>query len=141
MTLFSFKRLKQNMSQSPTVPCQQIKHLDNSSPIADLVSFGSVTRRFGQYSEVNSSIHLYVVQGLFISYVAIYSRNLWFGLIWSKCFVTKKNLQHFDFFFFEITISFLKKKSRIVVYELLDGISGAIFSTMVFCYQNCSDPL
>ena len=51
------------MSQSPTVPCQQIKHLDNSSPIADLVSFGSVTRRFGQYSEVNSSIHLYVVLG------------------------------------------------------------------------------
>ena len=92
MTLFSFKRLKQKMSQSPTVPCQQIKHLDNSSPIADLVSFGSVTRRFGQYSEVNSSIHLYVVLGAIHNLYC----NLWFVLIWSKDFVTKNNLQHFE---------------------------------------------
>ena len=93
----ALKGWNKKMSQSPTVPCQQIKHLDNSSPIADLVSFGSVTRRSGQYSEVNSSIHLYVVLGAIHKlWCNFFSRNLWFVLIWSTFFVTKNDLQHFE---------------------------------------------
>ena len=87
------------MSKSSTVPCQQIKHLDNSSPIADLASFGSVTRRFGQYSEVNSSIHLYVVLGAINNLHVPIIGLFWSGkkILLSKiiCSILKKNVNKF----------------------------------------------
>ena len=117
------------MSQSPTVPCQQIKHLDNSSPIADLVSFGSVTRRFGQYSEVNSSIHLYVVLG------AIH--KLCCNLFWSgQNFLlhTKNDLQHFEKKLW-INDKFREKNSRFVV-QGVKGESGKCLSSK-FGWNQC----